>query len=48
MGSLKSPSAPLLHKNEPVCFLLPLGSYANCFYFLGCETERHTQNVLTL
>lgn len=29
-------------------FFLPLGSYVNCFHFLGCETERDTQNVLTL
>lgn len=40
--------ASLLQRNEPMEFFLSLGLYVNCFYFLGCETERHTQNVLTL
>ena len=40
--------APLLQRSEPMEFFLPLGLYVNCFHFLGCETERDTQNVLTL
>lgn len=44
----KKRQAPPLQESESVRFSLPLGSYVNCFYLSGCETERDTQNVLTL